>query len=237
MRNTPGAAEVRTSRIAPGPEFRVVVNRDKAAEYGVTAQTIASTVNTAVQGFLASELRPEGKTQTDIVVLLTGAETMTPEQIGAIPVLTPRGNIVKLAQVADIVRASSPSQISRYNRLREIEVQANVAGRALGDVLRDVQEQTRLLELPPGYSITVSGQGYQLSRAFGALTQALVMSIVLLYMLMAALYGSFLLRHNREAEAREHLNAARALYRDPLAYRRVEQIDALLAEVKVHASG
>jgi hypothetical protein len=51
------------------------------------------------------------------------------------------------------------------------------------------------------------------------------------------LFGSFLLRHARDAEGRAHLQAARARYRDPLAYRRVAEIDALLAEVGVTASG
>jgi len=99
---------------------------------------------------------------------------------------------VRLDQVANLVRTSSPSQISRFNRNRDVEVQANVNGRAVGDVLRDVLAQTNQLQLPVGYTITVQGQGSQLDTAFSSLIQALALSIVLMYMLMAALYESFI---------------------------------------------
>ncbi|HEX6513165.1 MAG TPA: efflux RND transporter permease subunit [Chloroflexota bacterium] len=192
VQNTPGATEVRTSRIQPAPEFRAVVDLDKAADQGVTTQTIGNTLQTAVQGLVVSELRPEGQNQVDINLQFKGAETMTPDQLGAIPILTTKGTVARLDQVASIVRTTSPSQIARFNRQREVEVQGNVAGRPVGDVLRDVQAQTAKLQLPAGYTISIQGQGTQLNTAFGALIQALALSIVLMYMLMAALYESFI---------------------------------------------
>jgi HAE1 family hydrophobic/amphiphilic exporter-1 len=192
VQNTPGTTEVRTSKIAPAPEYRAVVDRKKAADQGVTAQTIANTVSTAVQGLIVSELQPEGQTQIDINLQLKGAERMTPDQLASIPILTTKGTVVRLDQVAAIVRTTSPSQIARFNRQRDVEVQAGVNGRAVGDVLRDILAQTNQLQLPVGYTITVQGQGSQLNTAFAALTQALALSVVLMYMLMAALYESFI---------------------------------------------
>ncbi|SRR5579884_3141733 len=192
VRNTPGTTELRTSRIQPAPEYRAVVDRQKAGDQGVTAQTIANTLRAAVQGVLVSQLRPEGQDQTDIYLQLKGAETLSPDELAAIPILTTKGTVVRLDQVATIQRASSPASIQRYNRAREIEVQGNVSGRALGDVLRDIREQTSKLELPVGYTVEIGGQGSQLDRAIGALSQALGLSVVLMYMPMAALYESFL---------------------------------------------
>src|SRR5579884_1948068 len=192
VRNTPGTTELRTSRIQPAPEYRAVVDRQKAGDQGVTAQTIANTLRAAVQGVLVSQLRPAGQDQTDIYLQLKGAETLSPDELAAIPILTTKGTVVRLDQVATIQRASSPASIQRYNRAREIEVQGNVSGRALGDVLRDIREQTSKLELPVGYTVEIGGQGSQLDRAIGALSQALGLSVVLMYMPMAALYESFL---------------------------------------------
>jgi hydrophobic/amphiphilic exporter-1 (mainly G- bacteria), HAE1 family len=192
VQNTPGTIEVRTSKIAPAPEFRAVIDRQKAADQGVTATTIANTLQTAVQGLVVSEFRPEGQDQVDINLQLKGAETMTPDQLASIPVITTKGTVVRLDQVSNLVRTSSPSQIARFNRQRDVEVQANVSGRAVGDVLRDVLAETSKLQLPVGYTITVQGQGSQLNTAFSALSQALALSIVLMYMLMAALYESFI---------------------------------------------
>jgi HAE1 family hydrophobic/amphiphilic exporter-1 len=190
--NVPGAVELRTTRIAPAPEYRAVVNLDKASDQGVSAQTIANTLQTAVEGLVVSEFRPEGQDQVDILLQLQGAETMTPDQLAGIPVLNNKGQAIRLDQVATIVRSSSPSQIARFNRQREVEVQGNVSGRAFGDVLRDIQAQTSKMQLPVGYAITISGQGNQLATAFSALTQALALSIVLMYMLMVALYESLI---------------------------------------------
>jgi hydrophobic/amphiphilic exporter-1 (mainly G- bacteria), HAE1 family len=192
VQNTPGAVEARTSKIAAAPEFRAVINVDKAADEGVTPQVIGNTLQTAIQGLVVSEYRPAGQNQVDILLQLRGAETMTPDQLAAIPILTSKNTIVRLDQVASIVRSSSPSQIVRFNRQREVEVQSNVSGRPVGDLLRDITAQTRQLQLPVGYTISIQGQGSQLDKAFGALTQALALSIVLMYMLMAALYESFI---------------------------------------------
>ena len=192
VRNTPGAVEVRTSQLVPSPEYRAIVDRQKAGDQGVTAQTIANTLRAAVQGVVASELRAEGQDQVDILLQLKGAENLTPAQIGAIPLVTNRGTIVRLDQVAQIVPSTSPGQIQRFNRAREVEVQGSVSGRPLGEVLRDVRAQTDQIALPVGYGIRIAGQGSQLDTAFGALIQALALSVVLMYMLMAALYESFI---------------------------------------------
>jgi HAE1 family hydrophobic/amphiphilic exporter-1 len=192
VNRTPGTIEARTTTIIPSPEYRAIVDRAKAADYGVTAQTVADTLNAAIQGVLVSELRPEGQNQVDIVLQLAGAERLTPEQLGSIPVQTAAGDLIRLDQVSTIVPSSSAGQISRFNRARGIEIQANVNGRSVGDVLRDVQAQTSQIPLPVGYTILQTGQGSQLAIAFGALIQALTLSIILMYMLMAALYESFI---------------------------------------------
>ena len=192
VQSVPGTSQVRTGRTAPAPEYRAIVDPQRAADQGVTATTIAQTVRTAVQGVTATQFQPLGQDQVPVVLQLLGAETMTPDQLAAIPILTAKGTVVRLDQVATIVRSSSPASISRYNRAREIEVQGAVTGRQVGDVLRDVQSQLNELVLPVGYTVTIGGQGTQLNQAYTALLQALALSILLMYMLMAALYESFI---------------------------------------------
>src|SRR5207248_11002557 len=136
VQSTPGVVEPRTTTIDPSPEFRAIIDRQRAGDLGITAQTLATTLNAAVGGVVASEFRPEGQNQVDIVLQLKGAETLTAAQLGAIPIITPSGDLVTLDSVAAIVPSSTPAQISRFNRARGIEVQSNVSGRALGDVLR-----------------------------------------------------------------------------------------------------
>jgi HAE1 family hydrophobic/amphiphilic exporter-1 len=192
VQHTPGTAEVRSSAILPVPEFQAIVNGPKAAEYGITAQTIANTLNAAVGGVVASQFRQQGREQIDIVLQLVGAETMTPEDLGAIPVIATGGLSVRLDQVATIVPGDGAGQISRFNRARGIQVLSNVNGRSMGDVLNDIQREVKELTIPTGYAVTTAGQSSQLDATFAALIGALVLSIVLMYMLMAALYESFI---------------------------------------------
>jgi HAE1 family hydrophobic/amphiphilic exporter-1 len=192
VQDVPGTSQVRTGRVAPAPEYRAIVDPQRAADQGVTATTIAQTVRTAVQGVTATQFQPQGQNEVPVVLQLQGAETMTPDQLAAIPILTTKGTLIRLDQVATIVRSSSPSSISRYNRAREVEVQGSVVGRQVGDVLRDVQGKINELALPTGYTVTIGGQGTQLNAAYAALLQAMLLSIILMYMLMAALYESFI---------------------------------------------
>jgi len=87
---------------------------------------------------------------------------------------------------------SGPARIQRTNRQRVIEVSANVAGRSLGDVTRDVRAVLTDMPLPQGYSITYAGQVQQQETAFSTLLGALTLSVLLVYMLMVALYESLL---------------------------------------------
>ena len=192
LQNTPGAVQARSSAIVPSPEYDAIVDPAKAADAGVTAQTIANTLNTAIEGVTATEYQPAGQDQVNVVLQVKGAETLTPALMGAIPIQTSKGTIVRLDQLATIVRSTSPGTIAHYNRQRTVSVSASVQGRPVGDVIADVQKRTEQLALPPGYTISIQGVSSQLNTAFGALIQALTLSIVLMYMLMAALYESLI---------------------------------------------
>jgi len=89
-------------------------------------------------------------------------------------------------------RGQSPTQIQRVDRKRSVQVNAQVAGRALGDVARDLRENLAGVAMPPGYRWDVRGTVQQMQAAQAALGGALVLSILLIYMLLVALYESWL---------------------------------------------
>jgi len=99
---------------------------------------------------------------------------------------------VRLDQVAKIVKDAGPARIQRSNRQRVVSVNASVNGRSLGDVARDVRSVTDKIPLPDGYQLKFSGQVQQLELAFTTLLSALSLSVLLVYMLMVALYESWL---------------------------------------------
>lgn len=192
IREVPGTAEARTSAFVPVPEYRAVVDPQRAADLGVNPNTIGTTLNAAISGSEVSAFRPAGGSQIDIVVKLEGAERLTPADLGAIPIQTSRQTTVRLDQVARIVPGTGPTQISRYDRQRQVQIQATVTDRPFGDIIDDISKRLKELQLPVGYSVTVGGQGSQLNAAFAALLGAMVLSIVFMFMVLAALYESLI---------------------------------------------
>jgi HAE1 family hydrophobic/amphiphilic exporter-1 len=89
-------------------------------------------------------------------------------------------------------RVEGPAQIDRLNRQRMVSIGANLYGRPLGDVVREFQEGMKGIELPPGFSISMTGQTEMMDESFESLIGALFLSILLMYMLMVALYESFI---------------------------------------------
>ncbi len=193
VRTTPGAVDVQNNAQQRDPEVRAVLDRERLADLKISAGTVAAAMRTMVGGTVVTQVRPDGASQVDVRLISADGERVSPEQLGAIPILTGDGAAtVRLDQVARIVRDAGPARIQRTDRQRVVDVQAGVAGRSLGDVSRDVRAQTGAMPLPEGYRLTFGGQVQQLELAFAALLSALLMSIVLVYILMVALYESWL---------------------------------------------
>jgi HAE1 family hydrophobic/amphiphilic exporter-1 len=193
VRNTPGTTDARLEELSGLPEVQVMVDRSRMAPLGITAANVASTLRTAVTGTVVGQFDRPGGTPADVRVKLEGAENMTPAQLGSLPIFAPAaGAMARLDQVATLRQTTGPSQINRASQQRRMTVVANVSGRSLGDVARDLQAQFRQLPLPPGYRVVFVGQVDRLNQTFSALLQTMALSAVLIYMLLAALYENLL---------------------------------------------
>ncbi|MBI4312842.1 MAG: efflux RND transporter permease subunit, partial [Chloroflexi bacterium] len=193
VRNTPGTTDVRLEQDTAVPELQAVLDRSRMAQLGLTSAQVASVLRTAVQGSVVSQFdRPDG-TQSDVRLKLADADTMTPAQLAALPIFVPStGETVRLDQIATLRQATGPNQIDRASQQRRMSVSANVVGRSVGDVARDIQAQTSKLALPAGYRVVLLGQADRLNQAANSLLGALGLSVVLIYMLLAALYEDWL---------------------------------------------
>ncbi len=192
-RQTPGVANTRSAATTGLPEVRAVLDRKRMAELGLTATQVSSTLRTAISGGTVTQLRPEGQDQIDITLVGGNPAKLDLNALLTIPIASQSGgNIVRLGQVATLQRSSSPASINRQDRQRVVSVSGGVADRPLGDVARDLRENLKTIPLPEGYRITVGGQAQMLDSAFAALTAALSLSILLIYMLLVALYESWL---------------------------------------------
>jgi hydrophobic/amphiphilic exporter-1 (mainly G- bacteria), HAE1 family len=181
----------------PGaPEYVISVDRQKAADLGLSAAQVASTVRTAYAGSVATQLRPENAVGAaagiDVRVQLTDETRTNLDRLSAVPLISPlKGGQVLLGQVATIAPAQGPSQIQRIDRQRNITIGASLAeGKVLGDVSREVESALKKIEWPAGYTFQQGGSTQQQNDTFKEFGQALGLSILLTYMLLVALYES-----------------------------------------------
>jgi len=185
----PGTVGVESSFTQGRPQVEVVVDREKAALYNLSAAQIGNTVATAVGGKVATRYRVGGE-EYDVRVQLPLSSRKNLMDLENLTVPSPLGMQVPLKEVARFEIDTTPSTINRYNQERVASVTANISGRPLGDVMEDIRKSLSELKLPPGYRFEFTGQNKMMMEAFGQLGVALVMAILLVYMIMAAQFES-----------------------------------------------
>ncbi len=174
------------------PEYHIEINREKASRMGLMVSQIANTVQTASLGKVATRYR-EGNEEVDIRVRFKEQSRDDLSDIKSLPIMTATNQMILLEQVASISKGEGPIQIDRENQARVVTVLANIAGRDLGSVVRDIQQRLGGLEqgLPPGYFIEFGGQYEDMQEAFKIMAFAFALATLLVYMIMASQFESF----------------------------------------------
>ncbi|HHU76396.1 MAG TPA: efflux RND transporter permease subunit [Firmicutes bacterium] len=193
VRSVPGTREVTTSLEEGQAEIHLLVNRERAAIYGLSAAQIASEVRTSIEGQVATRYRT-GSEEIDVRVRLSDDGRREVTEIAGLQLSSPLGFMVPLGEVAEIEEQQAPSTISRSNQVRVVSINAQLDGtRDLATVIGDAEAIiAEKLILPPGYTLEFGGEFELMSDAFGDLLLALLMAIALVYMIMAAQFESLL---------------------------------------------
>src|SRR5262249_7051822 len=137
VRRTSGTTDVKDGGVTGNPELIVNVDRLQAADLGLTPSQVASVLRTGLAGSTVSTFRPQGTTGWDISVILNPEARDRVEQVGQIPIVTPKGDTIQLGQIASVSPDSGPTQVNRRDRQRSVYVTADLNGRVAGDVSRD----------------------------------------------------------------------------------------------------
>jgi HAE1 family hydrophobic/amphiphilic exporter-1 len=187
-----GLRDVTHSMSERKPEYHIRIDREKASRLGLMVSQLANTVQTASLGKIATRYR-EGNDEVDIRVRFNKRYRETLENIKDIPVVTPNNSTIRLDQVATITRGEGPIRITRENQARQITVSANIAGRDLGSVVRDIKTRIVGIEkgLPSGYFIEFGGQYEDMQETFVIMAGAFLLATLLVYMIMASQFESF----------------------------------------------
>jgi HAE1 family hydrophobic/amphiphilic exporter-1 len=190
LRTTPGVQDVQVKYTPGRPELRVEVDRPRATEQGLSVAQVAMAVRTAMEGDEATRLR-QGKDEIPIRVRLRKSDRATPEDLKLLTLNTPRG-AVKLGDVARFDRGEGPQVIEREDRSRQIQVWAAPRGRALGDIITDMEPRMKALHLPKDITYAYDGQVRMMKENNEAVGLALLLAVVFIYIVLASQFESFI---------------------------------------------
>ena len=178
------------------PEVRILPDRVRAADSGLSARDIGSAVNALLDGALVDGYQFQGE---EIDLVLRGEEDwFRTQDIEALPIYTPRGQLVPLSAVARVEVTTGPEQINHIERDRAITVQVippeTIPLETALDAIQAeiVQPLVDSGDLAPPYQIQLSGSADDLRRTRQALQWNFLLALVITYLLMAALFESFL---------------------------------------------
>lgn len=184
-----GVYDIDTSFQQGKPELQISLDRRRASTVGISAGILAQTIQTAMQGTVATIFRKGGE-EIDIRVKYHPSKRRNIEDIQNLTLLSPLGTQVQLKQIANINYDLGPVEITREDQERMATVNANISGRDLGSVVRDINRRLSAMRLPTGYFYEIGGEYEDMVDMLISLTQALALAILLVYMVMAAQFES-----------------------------------------------
>lgn len=197
LETMPGVTDVSSSYKPGKPEVNIQIRSDAAADLGVSTGLVASTLHTLYSGTVISQYR-EGDHNYDVRLILDPAQRHT--LAGLDKIYIPGGNstlngqtaMISLDQVTNKVFAPAPSEISRSDRKREIQLSANLANLSLGKFEEKFNPVIQELGLPPGYKFVAGGQSSFMGESFTSMGIALVIGVLFIFFILAAQFESYI---------------------------------------------
>ena len=190
----PGLVDVRNNVSGGLPEYRILVDYEKASRFGLSMADIAQTIRIANNGLDASKWR-DGDDEYDIVVRLREEDRQNLESLRNLNIMTMANTMVPLVSVASFEEGSGLGTITRLNLQRTATIEGQAAPGFSGpEVLMEVQELLSDYRdnLPAGYTIEYTGESEDQEEAFGFLTTALMVGFALIFLVMLAKFNNLI---------------------------------------------
>ncbi|AVH66432.1 efflux RND transporter permease subunit [Nostoc sp. 'Peltigera membranacea cyanobiont' N6] len=194
MRSLRGLVEVSSTASLVKPEILVIPNPQRAADLGVTVQAIARTASLGTIGDNESNLAKFNLSdrQIPIRVQIDPKARADINTITNLQVPSQNGRLIPLIAVADIRFGSGPATINRYDRARQVAVEANLQGISLGEAVETINKLPVMQNLPPGVVQQPSGSAKIMQEIFGRFGGALGLALMCIYAILVLLYNNFL---------------------------------------------
>ena len=190
VRAYPGLVNADTDLKLNKPQISVSVNRDKAADMGVSVDSIGRTLESLMGGREVTRFKREGE-QYDVIVQMEPKDRTTPQDLGVVYVRGADGDLTPLSNLIAIEETVAPKELNHFNRQRAAIISANIApGYTLGDALT-FMDQAAKETLPANFQTTLDGQSREFRESGKTLLVTFGLALVFIYLVLAAQFESF----------------------------------------------
>ena len=190
LKSVPGTTDVRLSSETGKPEMHIEIDRAKMAQLGLSVADVGTTLRIALTGDDQSKYR-DGSNEYDIRIQFDEFNRTRTEDLGNIAFMNNRGQQVELKQFAAIEQSSGPTKLERRDRINNILVNGETLGRPAGTIMEDFKKRIAGVQLPQGVTVSYIGMEKMRGEGFADLFWAMGIGILFIYLIMVALYDSY----------------------------------------------
>ncbi|RJP20256.1 MAG: RND transporter [Deltaproteobacteria bacterium] len=192
----PGIVDLEVTLEQDIPEYRLTVDRERAADLGVTTGNVVRTVGAMVGGQAVTTYEDSDGDAVNVRVRLPASLRENPSQVERLRFAVNRGPegtaLVPMREVARYAMSNTPSEINRQALTREVVLSANLDGLPLGEAMKMVKAVTDRMTMAPGYHVVFTGEGEDMVESFGYMAESLALAVIFVYLILAAQFESFL---------------------------------------------
>ena len=189
MEGIEGLINIEYNRRSARPELLADIDRRKAGQLGINVSDITQALETTIRGSEASVYR-EGGNEYSILVRLKDDDRARMTDVQRVGVPTTAGRVVPLKSLVEFQKSESEVEIHRLDRQRVTTVGAEVEGRDLGSVVRDLQTRLDAIPVPDDFTLNITGDWEEQQESFHALALGFLLAVTLMYMVMASQFES-----------------------------------------------
>jgi HAE1 family hydrophobic/amphiphilic exporter-1 len=189
LKEVKGLVDLESSLGEGKPEYRLIVDRQKAAQFGLTPYAIGAVLRSRIEGVVATQYREEGN-EYDMRIMADEEFRNSLSKISSMTITTPMGEIPLQNFVKDTV-AVGPVVIEHEDNLRVVKINANIEGRDQGSVAKDVQQVLDATVIPADFEVELSGGFEEMEQSFADIRFVILIALILVYMIMVGQFESF----------------------------------------------
>lgn len=189
MKNIEGARDVLISRQKEKPELQIILDREKLSYSGLTTASVASAIRNRVNGLVATKYREEGE-EYDVILRYGEQFRTSTSDLENLTIMNARNELIRLKEVGSIQQFYSPPNIEREDKERVVTISAMAAGSDLATMTEQLQQEIAKMDIPAEIDVEMGGSVKDMQESFRDILLLLLLSIVLVYIVMAAQFES-----------------------------------------------